>query len=31
VQTAVRLDDQSVASVHSETLALWQALVKQFG
>jgi CubicO group peptidase (beta-lactamase class C family) len=31
VQTAVRLDDQSVASAHSETLALWQAVVKQFG
>ncbi len=31
VQTAVRLDDQSVASAHSETLALWMAVVKQFG
>ena len=31
VQTAVRLDNQSLVSVHSETLALWQAVVKQFG
>jgi CubicO group peptidase (beta-lactamase class C family) len=31
VQTAVRLDNQSLVSVHSETLALWMAVVKQFG
>lgn len=31
VQTAVRLDGQNVVSAHSETLALWLAVVKQFG
>jgi CubicO group peptidase (beta-lactamase class C family) len=31
VQTAVRRDTQVVTSPHNETLALWLALVKQFG
>jgi hypothetical protein len=29
--TAVRLDDQNVVSAHSETLALWLAVVRQLG
>jgi len=31
VQTAVRLGGESLVSAHSETLALWLAVVKQFG